>query len=316
MTRIFFATDVHGSVFVFRKFLRVHEVYNCDVLMMCGDLTGKAMVPIVKEKENRWWTAPWGKKEVYKSPDAVNNAIKLFEKRGFYCFFTTPEELAELESNQSKAQELFKKLILERMAKWVQEIEEKIPSDVTVVVSPGNDDAHEIDEILKKSEKIVYPVEKVIELDKRHEMITCEWVNPTPWNTPRECSEEKLLSKLEKEFNRVSNFENLICNFHAPPYGTRLDLAPEIDEKLRVKIRFGTPKMVHVGSKSVRTVIEKYQPLLGLHGHIHESAGADNIGKTICINPGSVYIQGILNAFVIDLPEKPGEKVEFFNVSV
>jgi Icc-related predicted phosphoesterase len=82
-----------------------------------------------------------------------------------------------------------------------------------------------------------------------------------------------------------------------------------------VKVRFGNIDMVHVGSKSVRELFEKYQPLLGLHGHIHEAGGIDQIGKTLCVNSGSVYVQGMLNAFVIDLPEKTGGKVEVLNVS-
>ncbi|MEM2704204.1 MAG: phosphoesterase, partial [Candidatus Bathyarchaeia archaeon] len=141
------------------------------------------------------------------------------------------------------------------------------------------------------------------------------WVNTTPWKTPRECSDDELREKLENEFRKVDTCENLICNFHAPPYGTRLDLAPKLDEKLRVKMRFGTVEMTHVGSKAVKEMLEKYQPLLGLHGHIHESSGIEYIGRTLCINPGSAYIQGILNAFIIDLPKDSKKKIEVFNVS-
>lgn len=315
MPRIFFACDCHGSETVFRKMLQVHSVYNCNVIMMCGDLTGKALVPIVQESENRWWTAPWGKKEVYKSKEQVEQAKRNFEKRGFYCYFTNPKELEELKTHSEKVQAIFHALMLERFRKWVDEIAEKIPSDIKVVLSPGNDDSREIDVIIKSSKNIIYPIGNVIEISNNYQMISCEWVNTTPWKTPRECNEEELRVKLEEEFRRVDSYENLICNFHAPPYGTRLDLAPKIDEKLRVKVRFGTPDMVHVGSKSVRGVFEKYQPLLGLHGHIHESAGIEYIGRTLCVNPGSAYIQGMLNAFIIDLPTYTRGKIEIFNVS-
>lgn len=315
MPRIFFACDCHGSVPVFKKMLQVHKAYNCNVVMMCGDLTGKAVVPIVQEKEDRWWLAPWGEKQNYKSKDEVEQAKKNFEKRGFYCFFTTPKELEELQANPDKVKEIFRQLMLERFHEWVREIDEKIPSDITMVLSPGNDDSTEIDEIIKSSKKIVYPLGKVVEIDEMHKMISCEWVNTTPWKTPRECSDEELKQKLEKEFERVSNCENLVCNFHAPPYGTRLDLAPKIDEKLQVKIRFGRPNMVHVGSKAVRELFEKHQPLLGLHGHIHESPSTEYIGRTLCVNSGSAYMQGMLNAFVIDLPMKFERKIEIFNVS-
>lgn len=315
MTRIFFGCDAHGSVPVFRKMVKVHEIYNCDVVMMCGDLTGKAIVPIVEEKPGLWWSSPWGKKEKYKSDHAVDQAKKAYEKRGFYWFLTTPGELVELQSNRDKVSKLFIELMLERMREWVRLIEETIPPDVTVIVCPGNDDSQEIDEVIKASDRIIYPLETVVSVDERHRMISCEWVNTTPWKTPRECPDEELKLKLQREFDRVNNCENLICNFHAPPYGTRIDIAPKVDEKLRVKVRFGTPDMVSVGSRSVRELFEKYQPLLGLHGHIHESAGVEYIGRTLCVNPGSTYMQGMLNAFVIDLPKKPNEKVEVLNVS-
>lgn len=283
--------------------------------MMCGDLTGKALVPIIQEGENRWWAAPWGTKEVYKSKEQVEQAKKNFEKRGFYCYFTDPKELEELKANPDKVQAIFRDLMLERFRRWVNEIDEKIPSSVTVVLSPGNDDSREIDKIIESGKNIIYPIGKVIEIFENYRMISCEWVNTTPWKTPRECSDEELKLKLEEEFEKVGNYENLVCNFHAPPYGTRLDLAPKIDEKLRVKVRFGAPDMVHVGSKAVREMFEKYQPLIGLHGHIHESAGVEHVGRTLCINPGSAYIQGMLNAFIIDLPKERRGKIEIFNVS-
>ena len=315
MTRIFFACDAHGSVPVFRKMVRVHKTYNCDVVMMCGDLTGKAVVPIVEEKPGLWWSAPWGKKETYKSQDAVEQVKKTYEKRGFYWFMTNPAELADLEANRDKINELFAKLMLERMREWVRLVEETIPANVKVIVSPGNDDASAIDDIIKASSRIVYPIGTVADLDEVHSMISCEWVNSTPWKTPRECPDEALRSKLQAEFERVQSYDNLVCNFHAPPYGTQIDLAPKIDEKLQVKVRFGRPDMVPVGSRSVREMFEKYQPLLGLHGHIHESAGVEYIGRTLCVNPGSAYMQGMLSAFIVDLPKESDRKVEVLNVS-
>ena len=59
--------------------------------------------------------------------------------------------------------------------------------------------------------------------------------------------------------------------------------------------------MAPVGATSVRKAIEEYQPLLGLHGHIHESRGVARLGRTICINPGSRYNEGILQGVIIDL---------------
>jgi Icc-related predicted phosphoesterase len=146
-------------------------------------------------------------------------------------------------------------------------------------------------------------------------MISCEYVNPTPWNTPRECSEEKLKEKLENEFNKVSNYERTVCNFHCPPFDTHLDIAPKLDENLRPIVRFGSPVRVHVGSTAVRKSIEEYQPFLCLHGHIHESDGYQYIRKTLCLNPGSDYLSGILCGYVLDLIAE-GKKVKFWRIEV
>jgi Icc-related predicted phosphoesterase len=316
VTRIFFACDAHGSVPVLRKMAKVHKAYKCDVVMMCGDLTGKAIVPIVEEKPGLWWSSPWGTRENYTSEQDVEQAKKMYEKRGFYWFLTTQDELAEFQSDREKVDKLFNKLMMDRMREWITIVDETIPEEIKVIISPGNDDHQPIDDIIKASTRAIYPLETVVDIDEDHQMISCEWVNTTPWdNTPRECPEDELRDKLQREFDRVDKYENLICNFHAPPYGTRIDLAPKLDENLRVKMRFGRPTMINVGSKSVREMIDKYQPLLGLHGHIHESGGIEHIGRSLCVNSGSVYTQGMLNAFVIDLPKESGEKVEVLNVS-
>lgn len=315
MTRIFFSCDAHGSVPVQRKMVRVHEAYNCDVVMVCGDLTGKAVVPIVEEKPGIWWSSPFGSKEKYKSEKDLNRAKQIYEKRGFYWFLTTQPELEELQAKPEKVKALFQELMLKRMEEWIAYIEEKIPPDIMVIVSPGNDDSTEIDRLIQASDKIIFPLHKAIRIDDKHQMITCEYVNSTPWDTPRECPEDELLIKLRTEFERVNSYERLICNFHAPPYGTMIDQAPKLDEKAQVKIRYGSPEMVPVGSKSVRQAMEEYQPLLGLHGHIHESTGLERIGRTLCVNPGSSYMQGMLNAFVIDLPENLNDEVVTIAVS-
>jgi Icc-related predicted phosphoesterase len=309
LTRIFFACDAHGSVPVQRKMVRVHEAYNCDIVMVCGDLTGKAVVPIVEEKPELWWSSPWGTKEKYKSEKDLDRAKQIYEKRGFYWFLTTESELEDLQAKPEKVKALFNELMLKRMREWIALIEEKVPSHIMIIMSPGNDDSLDIDNLIEASDRITFPLQKAVEIDDKHQLITCEWVNSTPWGTPRECPEDELLEKLQEEFARVESYDRLVCNFHAPPYGTRIDLAPKLDEKAQVKIRYGSPEMVPVGSKSVRKVIEDFQPLLGLHGHIHESAGIEHIGRTLCVNPGSSYMQGMLNAFIIDLPENLNDEV-------
>ncbi|MEM2517675.1 MAG: phosphoesterase, partial [Candidatus Bathyarchaeia archaeon] len=101
--------------------------------------------------------------------------------------------------------------------------------------------------------------------------------------------------------------KNSIFNLHCPPINTLLDIAPKLDKDLKVSLR----ETIAAGSAAVRKAIEKYQPLLGLHGHIHESRGIEKIGRTLCINPGSEYTEGILRAIVVDLG-KDNIKNNFF----
>jgi Icc-related predicted phosphoesterase len=80
------------------------------------------------------------------------------------------------------------------------------------------------------------------------------------------------------------NLSRAICLFHTPPYGTALDRAA-LDGRMVDHV----PLDVHVGSIAVRRFIESRQPLLTLHGHIHESARLtgswqERLGSTLMIN--------------------------------
>jgi len=173
--------------------------------------------------------------------------------------------------------------------------------NVKIYMMPGNDDLPDVASVIEKSPLVVNPEGKVVELDKGQEMISTGFSNPTPWKTPRELSEEELGNKIEEMASNVKNIENCLFNFHVPPYDSNLDSAPLLDEKLTPITGASGVVMVSVGSTAVRQAIEKYQPLMGLHGHIHESANAIKIGRTVCVNPGSYYQQGILRGYVIHL---------------
>jgi len=163
-------------------------------------------------------------------------------------------------------------------------------------MAPGNDDHFEVDTVIEDSKVIVNCNDRNVMVGG-HEMVTCSWANPTPWNTPREKSDEEMEPMLEALISKVQDKSNAIFNFHAPPYGFALDLAPELNEDLVQ----AADRKIHVGSRAVANMIQKYQPLLGLHGHIHESRGAQQIKKTLIVNPGSEYSEGILKGAVIVL---------------
>jgi Icc-related predicted phosphoesterase len=129
-------------------------------------------------------------------------------------------------------------------------------------------------------------------------MISTGWANRTPWKTDREMDEDDLEKKLEEMATQVPDFESCVFNMHCPAHGSGLDEAAELDEQMRPK--YAGHVLANVGSTAVRSMIERHQPPLALFGHIHEGRGIARIGKTLCINPGSSYEQGILLGARID----------------
>ncbi len=304
VTRIFYAGDLHGSTVCWRKFLNAANKYNANVLILNGDLTGKGIIPIVKMGEGKYFTSFLGKEYHLKNRREVEEIKEKIESASLYSLVADEDEIRELQGNKERLTKIFEDLIVERLEKWLNLIENRVNKDVKIIVSPGNDDYFCIDDVLKECERVIYPLNKVVYVDNHHPMISYEYTNPTPWNTPREKPEEELKKDLEKLFKMVHDYENLICMFHCPPFDSAIDTAPKLDKDKRiVGGAFGIVK-IPVGSKAVRECIEKYQPQIGLHSHIHESPGLTKIGRTICINPGSEYTEGILSGYVIDLDPK------------
>jgi Icc-related predicted phosphoesterase len=315
VTRLLHVCDFHGSDLLWAKLLEATPRHKVDVVLVCGDLTGKAMVPIVEQPGGWWFYNLRGKEEKILSELELQQTKHRFNTRGLYPYVTTMDEVRSLQKDPVAVEALFARLMVERIEAWLADLPNKVPASVRFVVSPGNDDIPDIDSLLQQSPHIVYPLGRVVDLDGKHMLISCEWVNETPWHTPRECSERQLKEKLRQEFLRVSDHANLLCSFHAPPLKTNLDWGPTLDRDLRPKVELGSPVMKHVGSKAVREVIEEFQPLITLHGHIHESGGFDRIGRTYCFNPGSEYESGILRGYLLELP-RDGTKLEFVRVEL
>lgn len=313
MVRFFFSTDVHGSDLVWRKWLNTPKQRGAQIVLFCGDLTGKSVIPIIQKKDNLWTCRVVGRNWELHSMEEVKKMQQRIADLGYYSKIMTPEEVRELQADPKKVDKLFEELMRERLRNWLNMAVETLGNDITLYVMPGNDDEQYIDEVIKEFDKeyenIIYPLGKAVEIPglPRYEMISFDYVNPTPWNTPREDSEKGLWKRLEKLANQVSvDWDHVLCNFHCPPINTKLDIAPKLDKNLKPVVYAGTPIYEHVGSKSIRKFLEKYQPLMGLHGHIHESYASDKIGKTIVVNPGSEYMSGVLRGFIIDITPDGG----------
>jgi Icc-related predicted phosphoesterase len=300
--RIFFVADVHGSEICFRKFLNAIKIYKVDVAILGGDLTGKLIIPIVKMGGGRYEADFANRRWIVKGGEELNKLLGMIRNSGFYPRIMSEDEYHKIRSDNTLIKKIFDEAASEVMRSWVRMAEERLKNiGVECYIMPGNDDSRIIDEILKESRFIVNPDEKVLEIKGGFEMLSMGASNPTPWKTPREYTEEELERKLTSLLNHVKNPESAIFNIHVPPYETLLDMAPLLDDELRVITKGGRIVFVHVGSKSVRHIIERSQPLIGLHGHIHESKGVEKIGRTICFNPGSEYGEGFLRGVLINL---------------
>ena len=303
-----YVADIHGSETIFRKWITAQSIYEIDVSMLAGDLSGKVIVPIIKEADGTYTCRHEGRVEKASRDNELDEIKGGLRARGIYPYILTQEELQRLKASTTtpeKLDEFFTRVITDDLNRVLTSLEEKIPPEKTVILTPGNDDVLGVDAVIDKHKRIINPLGKLVQLPMGYEMISMEYSNPTPWNTPRECSEEELWKRLEALVPLVSgDWRKVICNFHAPPYGSRLDLAPKLDKNLRPVHSIGVPEYANVGSKSVRRFLEKYQPLLSLHGHIHEASGVDQIGKTLAFNPGSEYTTGVFRGVVVELNEQ------------
>jgi|tagenome__1003787_1003787.scaffolds.fasta_scaffold20914710_2 Icc-related predicted phosphoesterase len=307
--RVYFATDIHGSETCWRKFLNSGKHYEANVMVLGGDMTGKALVPIVQDGKDHWHATLLENRREFESEDEVKEFEESVMRRGYYPFRTDPDQMSELSGSEELRDELFHKEMLGTVERWMRMADEKLDgTGIDCFVSPGNDDQFEVDEIISEAKRVRLAEGQVVEFGD-FQMVSTGWSNRTPWDTYREEDEDDLAERLRKMTSQVTAPpERTIYNFHCPPYGSGLDDAPEIDENMRPK--HGGRSLVPVGSKAVREAIEEGQPTLSLHGHIHEAKGNTRIGNTLCINPGSSYEQGQLLGAVVNLDG--GKKVKRF----
>lgn len=300
-TTLYFATDLHGSEVCFRKFVAAAAFYRADLLVLGGDLTGKLVTPIVDRGDGTWAVEQHGVSRVHKTRDLEALERQLADE-GIYTCRIDRERNAELERDPAQVDTLFRELMLERLAHWIDLAHERLAeSGVRIITAPGNDDPYEVDDLIRErgGDRVVLMEGEVTEIAPGHEMLSTGWSNHTPWNTHREFDEPVIREHIDAMASRLVHPEAAIFNIHVPPYDTTLDTAPVLDETFTVQTSMGNQLMAPVGSTAVREAIEAHQPLASLHGHIHESGGSVRIGRTTAINAGSEYGEGILHGALL-----------------
>jgi uncharacterized protein len=305
-SKIFFATDIHGSDRCFRKFLNAGKFYQVDTILLGGDITGKMIVPVVEEQSGRYYAQLFGRKRVVNA-DGLAGLNKFIADAGFYPHPMTVEEISVLKQDPAGVSDLFSKLISQTMSQWIELAEERLAgTGIGCIVAPGNDDPFFIDDVLGSSTSVINPDQRVVELPGGFQMISVGYSNRTPWDSPRELDEDDLAALIDREAAKLPDPGRAIFNLHVPPKDTPIDQAVALDQEFRPVMRGGSPVITGVGSSAVRQAITRFQPMLSLHGHIHESRGEARIGKSLALNPGSEYSEGVLRGVIVTLSQKKG----------
>ncbi len=300
-TTIFFASDLHGSEICFRKFVNAAAFYKADVLLLGGDISGKIVVPVVEAGKGSYRARLHGSDQVIQA-----EALEEFERRawnsGLYTRRMTPDEYQHYFEHPEAVDILFNQVVASTVKRWIDYAHTRLAgSEVVVLNAPGNDDPPIVDDVLREhgDDRFQFVEGQVVEIAPGHEMLNTGYTNKTPWDTHREYSEEQIGLHLKEMTSQLQNPATALFNIHVPPFDSRLDTAPMLDERLAVRTSAGAQLTAPVGSTAVRDAIEAVQPLVTLHGHIHESGGAVRLGRTLAINAGSEYGEGVLRGVLV-----------------
>lgn len=303
--RLYVCSDIHASERTWRKFLNAMKtnVYKVDAAVIAGDLTGKALIAVVKGGGGDVWEATLlGQRREARDEAELIALERSIADIGYYAVRVTESERAAMGADPALVKQAFHEQINGRLEEWIALAADRLEgSGVPVYVMPGNDDDFAIDPVLARSTYLQDVNERVVELTPWHQLVSMGWSSPTPWSTPRELPEEEFLDRLSGLMSGVRDSRKTVMMTHVPPHDSGLDTAPLLSPDLRPTASAGDLLRGPVGSTGVRAAIERFKPVLGAHGHIHESGGERRIGETICVNAGSESSMGILRGYLIDL---------------
>jgi uncharacterized protein len=304
-TRIFYACDIHGSEPTYRKFLNAAKFYEVDALVFGGDLMGKLLIPIVREADGTYRARLQGQNHHIRGDEEMERFKRTLQTLGFYWQEMDPDEYRTYEGQQDRIDTLFDVLAKERLADWVALAEERLEgTGVRAYLCGGNDDTDEVLTALDEAprDRVVNAENRVVPIDDEHVLVTVGYSTPTPWQTPRERTEPEIAEVIEKVVAEVPDPSRAVFNFHCPPLDSSLDTCLKLDASVwppTPVIENRQPVYYGAGSQAVTDALRRYQPTVGLHGHIHESRGMNRYGRTPAFNPGSEYGEGVLRGLIV-----------------
>jgi uncharacterized protein len=301
--RLYYASDIHGTEVLWRKFLHAPSVYDTPVIVMGGDVTGKAVIPLVDEGDGVVTAQLFGQPERAATPEEREELEHRIRSNGMYPQLMTREEIERVAAlGEQEREAWFAEVMLQTFERWMALAEERLAdAPVKCFVMPGNDDPPGVDRAIEQARRVQACDERIVDLGEGYTMVSLGYSNRTPFDSPRELDEDELFRRVERLAAQVDDLSRCVFNLHVPPYASDLDTAPQLDENLQVVLAAGQPRMAPCGSTAVREAIERFQPVASLHGHVHESRGATRIGRTLTINPGSDYHTGRISGVLVHL---------------
>lgn len=84
--KIFFATDVHGSEICWKKFVNAGKFYEVEVIILGGDMTGKAIVPIIAQGGDKYKVTLLDQETTLEGPEEVERMSNIIRNRGYYPY--------------------------------------------------------------------------------------------------------------------------------------------------------------------------------------------------------------------------------------
>ena len=299
--RIIQAADFHGSTAAWRKFLAAAKQHRVQHAIVSGDLTGKAIVPVI-HRGDHWEGWLFGNRERMESDAELERFARRVEDVGFYPHLCELDEAQALEADADRLHALFVEKMNARLGEWLALAGEHLePLGIPLWLIPGNDDDQSVDAILDAAPYGTNVDHRVVEIDERHELVSMGDTSMTPWECPRDYPEEHMVVAVRELVEQIRNPAGAIFNFHCPPFNTQIDQCPALNEKLEIEFEAGQVVMSSAGSPAIRRAVEEVQPLLSLHGHIHEARGIQRLGRTVALNPGSEYAEGVMKAAIVNL---------------
>jgi Icc-related predicted phosphoesterase len=303
--RIIQAADFHGSTAAWRKFMAAAKQHDAQHAIVSGDLTGKAIVPIIRSN-GHYEGHLFGNRVVAETEAELAAFQARIENVGFYDHVSDLDEARALEADADALHRLFVDKMNDRLERWLEFASEYLaPLGIPLWVIPGNDDDQSVDPILNAAQYARNVDHQVVEIDEHHELVSMGDTSMTPWECPRDYPEEHMVTAVRDLVEQIKRPAGAIFNFHCPPFNTKIDQAPSLKENLEIEFEAGQVIMTSAGSPAIRRAVEEVQPLLSLHGHIHEARGVQKLGRTVALNPGSEYAEGIMKAAIVNLePER------------